>query len=54
MAPIRPDDVTLRPWSADDLGLLLGAHDFEYPPGNWLHCNGWAYDVAPGSVDGPD
>jgi RimJ/RimL family protein N-acetyltransferase len=22
MAPIRPDDVALRPWSADDLGLL--------------------------------
>ena len=22
MAPIRPDDVALRPWSADDLDLL--------------------------------
>ncbi len=26
---------------------LLGAHDFEYPPGNWLHCNDWAFDLEP-------
>jgi RimJ/RimL family protein N-acetyltransferase len=21
--------------------VLLGEHDFEYPPGNWLRCNDW-------------
>ncbi len=24
---------------------LLGEHDFEYPPGNWLRCNDWRYDL---------
>ena len=26
---------------------LLGAHDFEYPPGNPLRCNDWAFGLAP-------
>jgi RimJ/RimL family protein N-acetyltransferase len=26
---------------------LLGAHDFEYPPGNPLRCNDWALDLEP-------
>lgn len=26
---------------------LLGAHDFEYPPGNQLRCNDWAFDLVP-------
>jgi RimJ/RimL family protein N-acetyltransferase len=26
---------------------LLGAHDFEYPPGNRLRCNDWAFDLEP-------
>ena len=24
---------------------LLGAHDFEYPPGSQLRCNDWAFDL---------
>jgi RimJ/RimL family protein N-acetyltransferase len=25
---------------------LLGAEDFEYPPGNPIRCNNWRYDLA--------
>jgi RimJ/RimL family protein N-acetyltransferase len=25
---------------------LLGAHDFEYPPGNSIVCNDWRYDLT--------
>jgi RimJ/RimL family protein N-acetyltransferase len=25
---------------------LLGAHDFEYPPGNPIVCNDWRYDLT--------
>ena len=27
---------------------LLGAHDFEYPPGNPIVCNDWRYDLGVG------
>jgi RimJ/RimL family protein N-acetyltransferase len=25
---------------------FLGAHDFEYPPGNPIRCNDWRYDLT--------
>jgi RimJ/RimL family protein N-acetyltransferase len=27
---------------------LLGAHDFEYPAGEWMRCNDWQFDLRPG------
>ena len=24
---------------------LLGAHDFEYPPGHWMRCNDWRLEL---------
>lgn len=29
---------------------LLGAMDFEYPPGHPLRCNDWVLDLFPGST----
>ena len=26
--------------------VLLGEHDFEYPPGHWMRCNDWRLEAA--------
>jgi RimJ/RimL family protein N-acetyltransferase len=27
---------------------LMGEHDFEFPPGNWMRCNDWRFDLGVG------
>jgi len=29
--------------------LLMGGCQFEYPPGNFMRCNDWRFDLAAGS-----